>query len=257
MANYCFKCGQPVGPDDVFCVKCGARLSDSAAPAEGITQPVYQAPQNYSPVMSQAPVYAGNGAVREGIPQPGFSDRVNHPEILAAVNRTRRMSVISAFFIVPIPLVGLFLYASFTGKMEIGEAVRNGGIISLVFLVFAVWSFLKSRPKHGYDAVVTSKYTRERADRSSDDDDATRTDYITVVQTTDGKTKKITETDHSRIWAYDHLKVGDRFRYHPQFAFPYELYDKSKADALYCPACGAANPVTADRCKRCRVPLLK
>ena len=42
-------------------------------------------------------------------------------------------------------------------------------------------------------------------------------DYITIAQTTNGKTKKIVETDHSMIWAYDHLNVGDRFRYHPQY----------------------------------------
>ncbi|MBP0970086.1 MAG: hypothetical protein J5744_08080 [Oscillospiraceae bacterium] len=260
MANFCPHCGQPANPDDVFCVRCGSRL----------TPEVYSAPvqQAYAPQQQvyvqqpyQAPVYAGNGAVREGIPAPGFSDRVNDPEILAAVRKTRGISKLSMLFIVPIPLIGFFLYASVTGKMEIAEATRTGGIVSLVFLAFAIYSLITSRAENSYEAVVTNRYTRERADKSTDNrgnrERSLDYDYITVVQTTDGKTKKIVETDHGVIWAWDHLKVGDRFRYHPQFAFPYELYDKTKADALHCVGCGAKNPVTADRCKRCNLPLLK
>ena len=269
MANFCPKCGLPVNPDDLFCESCGTQLrvsnANSAQAAVNNVQSVYQVntpvQQNYYTPVSQTPVYAGNGAVREGIPQPGFSDRVNHPEILAAVKKTRGISMVSTFFIVPLPLIGFFLYAMITGNMEAEEAIRYGGIVSLVFLAFAIYSFIKSRPDQSYEAVVTNKYTKERVDKSGDTDrHGKRTvnyDYITVARTTTGKTKKIVETDHSMIWAYDHLNVGDRFRYHTQFAFPYELYDKSKADAIHCVACGTKNPITADRCKRCNVPLLK
>ncbi|MBQ7661427.1 MAG: hypothetical protein IJS44_05175 [Clostridia bacterium] len=44
-------------------------------------QPVQQ------PYQPQA--YAAGGAVRQGIPAPGYSDRVNHPELLAAVKKNR------------------------------------------------------------------------------------------------------------------------------------------------------------------------
>ncbi|MDO5138484.1 MAG: zinc ribbon domain-containing protein [Oscillospiraceae bacterium] len=263
MANFCPKCGQPVNPDDAFCESCGTKLSkDASAQAPSAApQRTYPVQQNYVQPTYQAPVYAGNGAVREGIPQPGFSDRVNNREILAAVRKTRNISKASMLFIVPLPLIGFFLYATITGKMEISEAIRNGAFVSLVFLVFALYSLFTSRAEKSYEAVVTNKYMKERADKSRDDTGRrNRTvdyDYITIAQTTNGKTKKIVETDHSMIWAYDHLNVGDRFRYHPQFAFPYELYDKTKADALHCVGCGAKNPITADRCKRCNLPLLK
>ena len=235
MANFCPNCGQPLDPRNAFCERCGTRLTQND--------------------------YAGNGAVRDGIPLPGFSDRVNHPEILAAVRKTRSTSKLWGFVIVPLPLAGFLLYALITEKMETSEALLYGGFVSLIFLIFTVYSFIQSRPEKSYEAVVTNKYTKERVDKLRDDrgrrGSSFNYDYITVARTTDGKTKKIVESDHSRIWAYDHLKVGDRFRYHPQFVFPYELYDKTQADALYCPACGTKNPVTADRCKRCGVPLLK
>ena len=51
--------------------------------------------------------------------------------------------------------------------------------------------------------------------------------------------------------------IAKRFRCHPQFAFPYELYDKSKTDCLYCVICQKKNPVEADRCPKCGAPLLK
>ena len=82
-------------------------------------------------------------------------------------------------------------------------------------------------------------------------------DLLRVVRTTDGKTKKIAENEGSQIWAYSYLNIGDRFRYHPQFSFPYELYDKSKAPYIACVRCGTKNPVSSDRCSKCGIPLLK
>ena len=78
-----------------------------------------------------------------------------------------------------------------------------------------------------------------------------------TVKTTDGTTKKIVEREGSMIIAYNYLNVGDRFRYHPQFNFPYEHYDKSRAPYIGCVSCGAHNPTGADRCQRCNTPRLK
>lgn len=254
MANFCPKCGQATKPEAVFCENCGARLTGAAS-----ANPTGYASSATRP--PQTPAFAGTGPVREGLPQPGFSDRVNHPEILAAVRKNRKASGLAMFFFVPLPLIGFLVYGLASEDMELPRALLFGGIVSLVFLVFAVIGFLKNRPENGYEAVVTDKYTKLRADKARDGSGSragsTDYDYVTVARTTDGKTKKIIETDHGVIWAYEHLKVGDRFRYHPQFGFPYELYDKTKADALYCVSCGAKNPVAADRCKRCNVPLLK
>lgn len=257
MANFCPNCGHPVSSVDKFCKNCGIRLNTENAPLRqpGAGQiPQGQIDSGSGPVRDAVPV-------QDAVPQPGFSDRVNHPEILAALRKNRKASKLSMFFIVPLPLIGFVLYAMITGEMETAEALRTGAIVSLVFLVFAVYSFIKNRTENSYEAVVTDKRTRRRADKSTDSrgnrSDSIEYDYITIAKTTDGKTKKIVETDHGVVWAYHNLQVGDRFRYHPQFAFPYELYDKTKADGLYCPACGTKNPLTADRCRKCKVPLLR
>ena len=65
------------------------------------------------------------------------------------------------------------------------------------------------------------------------------------------------ETDQGRNQAWDYLQIGERFRYHPEFNFPYELYDKSHAPCLCCAVCEKKNPVTADRCAKCGAPLIK
>ncbi len=248
MAGYCAQCGNRLEDGEKFCGNCGA-----AAPAQQQAQPMQQTqqlPQQPYPAF----VCAGNGPVRQGIPAPGFSDRVNDPEILAAVKKNRKAGGFFALFFVPLPLVGFAIYSLVSGNMEMKDALLYGGILSAVFLVFTLIGALRGRASGEYEAVVTAQDSRTRY-RTKGDDSQQYTEYITTVTTTDGKQKKIVE--YGRIWAYRYLHVGDRFRYHPQFAFPYERYDKAQGEGLYCVSCQTLNPIEADRCSRCHIPLLK
>ena len=247
MARFCPNCGTPLNEGTKFCPNCGAA---TAAPAgQNTTQ--YTAP------VYGAPVYAGNGAVRQGIPAPGYSDRVDHPEILAALRKNRRAAGVFAFILVPLPVIGLVVYSLVSEKMELAQAALFGGIISAVFLVFALYGFIRERAKNTYEATVIDKKTREVYRRGNSDTDERITEYTTLVRTAEGKKKKIVEREGSQIWAFDYLEIGERFKYHPQFRFPYEKYDKSRAPYIPCVSCGTKNPVEADRCKKCRLPLLK
>lgn len=245
MARFCTKCGTQMDDQARFCPNCGASIAPGSAAPSGWVQP------SAAP-FSQAPLYAA-GAERRGIPFPGFSDRVNHPEILVAFRKSRKASKGFAFILAVIPLIGFPIYSLSDDKMELSQAIMYGGILSAIFLGFAVFGFIRANAKNSYEATVIDKKTR--AVYSQDSADSTR--YITVVRTTTGKQKKIVEHDSSQLWAWDYLQVGDRFRYHPQFNFPYELYDKSRAPYLACVSCTAQNPVGADRCRRCNLPLLK
>ena len=130
-----------------------------------------------------------------------------------------------------------------------------GGVISAVFLIFALFMFIKERAKNAYEATVIDKTSRSTY-RNNDSGNLI-TEYITVVKTSDGRKKKIVEREGSQILAYNYLDIGDRFKYHPQFHFPYERYDKSRAPYIACVSCGTKNPVEADRCGKCGLPLLK
>lgn len=234
---YCSYCGNQIPDNAQFCSFCGAAAG---------TQTGFE-----------ASLPAGNGEVRMGIPAPGFSDRVNHPEILAAVKRNRGAAKVFLFFLLLAPPVGFAVYSKVTGEMELNDALKYGAVISGVFLLFAIFSFIKESAKHSYEGVVTDKRSRLVSRDKSSGDRGLMREYTTYVRTSSGKKKKIKEREGSQIWAYNYLNVGDRFMYHPQFHFPYELYDKSSAPYICCVSCGTKNNVQADRCERCCLPLLK
>ena len=246
MAKFCSNCGTALNEGVKFCPECGQPIQQNATP------------QAAPPVQPHgAPVCAGNGAVRQGIPAPGFSDRVNNPKILAAVKKNRKTAGIFSLFLIPLPLIGFVVYSVFSDKMETGQAVKFGGLISIVFLIFTLYNAIKERAKNAYEATVIDKISHRAYRHKNSDDNSYYTEYITVVRTTDGRKKKIVEREGSQIWAWNYLQVGDRFKYHPQFHFPYELYDKSKAPYIVCISCTTKNPTEADCCQKCGLPLLK
>ncbi|MBR6391858.1 MAG: zinc ribbon domain-containing protein [Eubacterium sp.] len=232
---YCPNCNSPVEDGTKFCANCGAAVTSDVPTAIPVEPPT---------------------ATPVGSPLQGFSDRVNDPEILAAVKKNRKLAKIFGICIIPLPLLGFVIYSLVSDKMETANAVKYGAIVSLIFLIFVVFSLIKTRAKNSYEGVVTEQKAKERTEKSGEHY-RTYTEYITYVKTTDGKKEKIRENDRSESFVYNYTDVGDRLRYHPQFNFPYELYDKSKAPFIRCVSCGKKNPLSADRCEKCNIPLLK
>ena len=225
---FCNNCGSQIPDGNNFCPSCGKQCGTAPAATAG-----------------------------SGVPAPGFSSRVNDPEIVAAVKKNRKAAGVFAFFLVPLPLIGFIVYSIASQNMEMGSAILYGSIISAVFLVFALIGLIKDRAQKSYEAVVTDKKTHNTYRHSNSENSSMVTEYIITAKPTDGKTKKIKEIEGSRLIAWNYLEVGDRFKYHPHFNFQYELYDKSKAPYIACVSCGTKNPVIGDRCKKCGVPLLK
>ena len=187
----------------------------------------------------------------------GWSTRANDPEILAAMKKNKKATMIFAAVLIPLPLAGLTIYSLVSDKMELRQGILYGAIVSLIFLFCTVVSAIKKKTSKPYEAVVIDKKTRQRSNHNQDHAHY-YTEYITYAQTTDGKKKKIIEREGSMITAYHYLNVGDRFKYHNQFNIPYyELYDKTNAPYIPCVSCGTKNSVQSDRCCKCNIPLLK
>lgn len=261
----CPKCGAAISDGVKFCTECGSPITAQPAkaqkPAKSAKKPTENArpsaPTETSAEARRLETAAENlGSFAEN-PLVGWSKRISDPAILAAAKKNRRATWIFALILVPLPLLGFLIYSLVSDKMETPQALMIGGIVSAVFLVFALVSMLKQRMTKPYEATVTEKKTRLVTSHSGDDNEQTYTEYVTVARTTEGKRKKIVERSNGMIYAYNYLEIGDRFRYHPQFNFPYELYDKTKAKCIYCVSCGRANSVHADRCEKCHTPLLK
>ena len=196
-------------------------------------------------------------AEKNGIPAPGWSDRVNDPEILAGLERNRK----TAFWWTCVGMALAFAIPAAVSKfvensISMSDAVKLGGLIAGIMFICTLFSRLAKSMKNAYEGEVIDKREEVRH-RSGKDGDSYSTEYVTYVRTSDGRKKKIKETHKFAYSAWEYLKVGDRFRYHPQLDYPYELYDKSKAEHLFCAVCTQENPVEADRCSRCHAPLLK
>ena len=201
------------------------------------------------------------GMERYGVPQPGWSDRVNDPEIRAAINKNRSISRIAGIFIVPLPFIGFLIYGAVSDNMEMPTAIAGGIFVSIVFLIFYFIGMRQTSGKGNYEGIVVDKYEQEDAADSQDEEgggySTGRLYGVTVVRTTTGKQKKIKEPE-GRAFAWDYLNIGDQFRYHADMpAFPYERYDKAKYPYLYCVCCRHKNPIEEDRCMKCGKPLLK
>ena len=196
-----------------------------------------------------------------GVPAPGWSARISDPEVLAGLAKNRKAAKKFGAVLVPLPLIGFAIYGAVSDKMELPKALLYGAIVSVIFLIFALIGKGQTSEKNAYEATVTDKQTHRRR-RSESGGSGNRsysyyTELVTVVRTADGHSKKITERDDSNHMAWDYLQIGERFRYHPQLGFPYELWDKSHAPYLGCPVCGKKHAVTEDRCRKCGAPLLK
>jgi ribosomal protein L40E len=196
---------------------------------------------------------------KSGVPEPGWSDRVDNPEIKAGMKKMRsatiKFGIVTVLLALAIPpILAHFEVGGLTKEFGVKLGIVIAGSIIVCSLLGALFQSLK-KPYEGVviDKREELKFTRDRDGKKS----SPETEYITYVELAGGGRKKIKDhwTPGPSAWKY--LKVGERFRYHPRFAFPYELYDKSKAEQLFCPVCSTGNPVEADRCRRCHAPLLK
>ncbi len=202
-----------------------------------------------------------NTKPREGVPEPGYSDRIDNFEILSKVAHGRGLGCMATVGAVVFVFVVPSICARVFGWMEIGMAVRLGFLLAVALGACALFVKLHSSSLHPYEAVVIAKRQRKTMRMDIGDDGkrcpVEQIEYVTIVKTMAGVKKRIVETNESEPFAWEYLNVGDSFRFHPRFHFPYELFDKSSAPWIRCVDCLEKNPVAADRCRRCNLPLLK
>ena len=248
----CLVCAKEIQDGSTFCLYCGMPTDEKEL------EKLVQSEDGNLKEMQSYFQDESAGYENSGFSQ-GFSNRVNDPEILAAVKKNNRAGFGCAVLCVFIPFFAIVIGSMITEELEIMTAVMIGAGVSVLFFIFYLLFAIHKRFDKSWDGVVTKQYTRERQERYRDDDRdwyETYTECITVFKTDRGRKKKIRERS-GRSKYYDYLRVGDRVRYHPQFVFQYEKYDKSHDKYLYCPVCATMNKSSDDRCKKCHVPLLK
>lgn len=182
MANnkFCTECGQRLKEGVKFCPNCG-----NAVPAEAAGKE----PQNNTFI----PNYAQNNTRNY---TPGFSTRINDPEIQAALNKNRRASRIFLLFLMPVPVIVASIYALVTGEMELGEAIIGGAVVSGIILLINFLTGMSHSAKNSYEAEVIDK--KYEYDHKTNDSTTNEYVYKTIVRTTDGRKKVIQESRFQR-----------------------------------------------------------
>lgn len=224
----CSNCGKQIADTASFCPSCGKEI-------------------------------AGHNAVNSFLNAsdicPGFSNKINDPLILEAVKKNKKATGIFGiiFVLIPIPV---FLFLSI--KNDDSKMLLYGVILSGIFLAVTVFSLLGKKMEKQWDGVVVEQKTEIKHESNSDNDGglSTYTLYVTKLRPDRGGSKKIEEREYDTYY-YEYLKVGDRVRYHPQFHFYYEKYDKSHDRFVLCPICRSKNDILRDVCGKCGVPVIK
>lgn len=188
-------------------------------------------------------------------PLVGWSDVPNSPEILAAIRKNRKSSLLWTWVFSLLFPLGFLVAGLLSDEVPLGEALIIGVGLGLLILVLNLWR-VKGTTKPAWEGVVLKKLEKKRSKRDSDDGSYTSyMEYIVLIRTDRGKKKRIVE--HQRdLSMYRYLQVGDRVRYHPALE-TYEKYDKSKDKEIYCNVCRCKNPISNDRCSRCQNLLFK
>lgn len=227
---FCSKCGKEIVAEAAFCSECGS--------------PVTRVIQKKQPLTGSS--------VRIG-----FSDRIKDPSIVAMQKKMNRSAGIFFLILIPLPIIATFIVGLVKDDFSY---LPVGFVLSAIFLVTNIFSFIKNKAKKSWDGVVTDKKTRNTYERNSNDDERkTYTEYTVVFRDDSGKRRKLTEgspTNDAHPY-YDYLNIGDRVRFHPQFNDFYEKYDKTRDTYLYCAICGKPNDITEEHCKYCNTLLIK
>jgi hypothetical protein len=235
MGRFCENCGTKLNDIAVFCGECGRAVA------------------NQSHNIGSSSVYNMPGYI-------GFSERINDPEVMKEIEDSNKKGRGCIFIGIPLPLV-IFLVVSLVSD-EVGtlDALVFGGGISVVFLLFYLFSNFLSNAKRSWDGIVIDKKSKNKSRRMRDGDIQNYIQYTIYFRTDSGKKEVSVSRSNGNPECrdyYDYLNVGDRVRYYPQLRFSYEKYDKSHDRVIPCMFCKTMNDIQKDRCEACNCLLFK
>ena len=185
----------------------------------------------------------------------GFSPKINDPAFAKYQRASNKWAIIFAGILAVIAVVGFPIYGHRSGELEMPESLYYGLAIGGMFIAIALVQIARKGRDTTWDGVVVGKQVFERKTYDKTNDTHTRhTVYEYKVKRSNGKVYKHQHQDCDTVFNY--LDVGDKVRHHKGFD-PYEKYDKSQDNIVFCIACGTVNDISDEVCARCKCPLLK
>lgn len=244
---YCINCGAKLNDNDSFCDQCGTavvrKVSTPLPPSNAVVPP------------SNAAIPPTN-AVGYSHGYDGYSQRVDSDEVKAYLAMQRRWANICLCIVVILPLVIISIYASYTGKMTIPEALGYGVVLSLIMFCFGIYPTIKRKMQKPYVGTVIDM--REKIRVVSDEDggcDRIRITYYIVTRDTYGKKHTHKSTGYEGMYKF--LRIGDEIRFLPQFPVPFEKKKTPNDKLTCCVFCQSIVSLDDDICPRCKGPVLR
>lgn len=188
----------------------------------------------------------------------GYSDKIQDPAFARYVKSTYRWAGIFAAILAVAAIVGFYIYGETSRDMDNPQALYIGLGIGGMFVFIALFQIVGRKRSRTWDGCVIDKTVKSktRRERYGNDEYHIRhyIKYTVVIREDSGRTHDISAQDDDTLYHYYHM--GDRVRHHAGLN-SYEKYDKSKDSIIFCNACGSLCDITADKCSRCKCPLLK
>ena len=194
----------------------------------------------------------------EGTSLKGFSRRAQNEDFIDAMRSQIKKNFKYAIISIPIIFIVIIaIVAVISAKQgDKGNAIfPTAAFLFLVFVGIAIGtlvSLIKNLGRLKKDSIDGMILKTRKWETVSDENHTSHTKCYIIIKSDEGKKIKI--KDRSALTFYPHVNEGDRVRFHPGYPFPIELYDKSKGNI--CVFCGNVTNATADRCERCKNPML-
>ena len=260
---FCENCGKKLPDGAVVCDECGTKAA--AAEAEKPAPDAGPAPEKAEkPAVpkEKKPAPKKEGPKKEEFlwPRPGYSDKINAPEIVSYLEGKRKKNLILMCVCSPLPLILMIVLSFVIGGLKFLPAFLVGLILSALVLLFFLWRMWSISPKRYWEGAVIGKGERVRTVKAKKDRPEEKyIEYFLNIRTEKGLPKKIVEDDRSGalLKYYRFFEIGDRLCYHPGLPYPYEKRDNEHDRRTICVFCGSMNEAHFDRCINCGKPLLK
>ncbi|MEG2639716.1 MAG: hypothetical protein RR992_09495 [Clostridiales bacterium] len=179
----------------------------------------------------------------------GYSPKISRPEF-SKIKKNSTPGIAYVFLALAIIAIAVFTVLGFLAVLQWSTALIFAGICGIVFVLLFFFFGSKTPVTQSEEGtLICKKILRKKGDATGQD-----VVYLLIFEMQNGDEKKLNVSHHKGLYKY--YREGDVVLFHPGFPYP-EKYEKLFDDKVVCISCGKLTVTEEDRCRNCRLTLLK